>query len=255
MNMKKTTAIILSAVLAFSLTGCGNSSPPPSYTGGNKTNTSNTGNTGNKGGTGGTTTKTENVTNKTISITLAGDTLSGTYSGEWKNGAANGEGEFIYNGDYKLAVTGTFKNGEPVDAAFLETDSDGAQSFYKGKIVAGNLNDTNAYYEGKINGIYTQYTGGFSNNAPSGKGDMVYIAEDGTYVRYIGELTNVGLTNGDYQIYNANGKLIESGKVINGEAKTDAELAAENLIDNIGRAVEQHFGFNGVYDTLKALIG
>lgn len=249
MNMKKTTAIILSAILALSLTGCSNNG------GGN-----NGGNYGNYGGTentnkAGNTNNTDKVTDKAISVTLGGDSLSGTYSGEWSSGKANGEGEFKYDDDYKLAITGTFKDGEPVEVAFLEEDSDGAYTLYQGKFVAGNMSDSNAYFESTVNGMNIRYTGAISNNYPNGQGDAVVVYEDeGYYLRYMGDFINGHPVNGDYQLYNTDGSLEETGKLINGERRTDDELAAENIIDNIGRAVSKHFGYDGAYDSLKKII-
>lgn len=242
MNMKKTTAIILSAALALSLAGCANSSS------GNRGSGGNYGNTGNNGGT---TAKTERVSDKTITLSYTGDTLSGTYTGEWENGKANGEGQFNYSGKYSLVIDGTFKNGEPVNGSFLEKDSDGREAFYVGKLVNGQPNDTNAYFECEIDGVEARYQGSIRNNRIDGQGDLTYIMDDGSFVRFIGNCVNNNPINGDYQIYNANGKLVESGKVINGESRTDASLAVENIVDNIGRKVEQHFGFNGLYDSLK----
>lgn len=243
MNMKKTTAIILSAALALSLTGCANNSSGGNY--------GNTGNTGNTGSNGGTTTKTETVSNKTITFSFTGETLSGTYTGEWENGKANGEGQFNYSGKYNLVIDGTFKNGEPVNGSFLEKDSDGKEAFYVGKLVNGQPNDTNAYFECEIDGEEVRYQGSIRNGKMDGNGDITYILNDGSFVRFIGSCVNNNLINGDYQIYNANGRLVESGKVINGEMRTDASLAVENIVDNIGRKVEQHFGFSGLYDSLK----
>lgn len=246
MNMKKTTAIILSAVLAMSLAGCGSNS-------GNTGNYDNTGNTGNRGGT--TAANSEKVTNKTIDVKYAGETLSGTYSGEWENGMANGEGEFIFSDDeFDLAINGTFRSGEPSEGSFLEEHSDGTHAFYVGKIVGGMPNDSDAYFEVESKGQNLRYQGNMRNGNIEGQGDMVYVMDDGRYVRYIGTFTNNNPTSGNYQVYSSNGKLEESGKVINGNKKTDSELVVENIVDNIGRAVEQHYGFDGLYDSLKSAL-
>ena len=249
MNMKKTTAIILSAVLALALTGCSGNSCNT----GNMGNAGNTGNTGNKGGT--TAANSEKVNNKTIDIKYTGETLSGTYSGEWENGKANGEGEFVFSDNgYDLAISGTFKNGEPENVSLLEESSDGTHAFYVGKMSGGMPNDSNAYFEAVSKGQNLRYQGNMRNGTIEGQGDMVFVMDDGRYVRYIGTFTNNNPTSGDYQVYSSNGKLEESGKVINGNKKTDSELVVENIVDNIGRAVEQHYGFNGLYDSLKSII-
>ena len=243
MRTKKTAAIIISAALALSLTGCS----------GNTGNAGNTGNTGNQGGA--TAANSEKVNNKTIDVRYTGETLSGTYSGEWSNNKANGEGEFVFSDDgYDLAISGTFKNGEPDNVSLLEEYSDGTHAFYVGKMSGGMPNDSNAYFETVSNGQNLRYQGNMRNGTIEGQGDMVFVMDDGRYVRYIGTFTNNNPTSGDYQVYSSNGKLEESGKVINGNKKTDSELVVENIVDNIGRAVEQHYGFNGLYDSLKSII-
>lgn len=241
MNMKKSTAIILAAALALSLTGCG---------GGNSGNSAGTGNAGNTGGYSAA--SSERVTNKQISFSCTGvESDEFYYTGEWENGKPNGQGECVMNGSEGKAVyTGTFKNGAAQGSGdFLVELDNGCYNFLSGSFTNGIQSGSDNYMEVFDGSNLFIFKGQISQGAPI-SGELLSQYSSGYTERFVGKFSDFSAYNGDYQLYQ-NGELLQTGKYVDGDMKPDSVLAAEGILDDVASAIADHYGYGNLYRSLK----
>lgn len=169
---------------------------------------------------------TKNVENQAITVTLADEQISGSFTGVLENNQPTGEGiftagegdrEWSYEGEFdsgKISGTGTMNNS-PCNVKWQET---AYQGIYSGTVLEGipdgqgtfwcNAEEQNWYYDGDfINGTIsgggefdnfpfetelmdTIYHGVYTGNAldgkPDGSGIFEYHDEDGISIQYDG---------------------------------------------------------------------
>ena len=154
-----------------------------------------------------------------------------SYTGEFKNGKANGKGKFVnksggvYIGDFKDNLrsgsgTLTTPSGMKYSGGWLNDKFHGTGSltFDNGDVYTGQFAD--GMFNGKgtykwVNG--QKYVGSYANDKSNGQGTLTYA--DGR--KYVGNFVD-GKFNGEGTIYDAQGIKVYSGLWEDGKAKSQA---------------------------------
>ncbi len=156
-------------------------------------------------------------TTQTITITSAQEVfevnqdgqLIGYYSGQMKDGLANGQGIFTNLEGIKFI-------GQFTDGINMAEWKSGTIQWPDGKVYSGELKELKGQGQGKIEWPDGRvYTGGIKDNMAEGEGTMVY-ADGNRYQKYIGDFAS-GQMQGQGSILFADGRIYVGG-FINNEA-------------------------------------
>lgn len=239
---RKVLSTLLVSMLLLSATACGNSGTSPSSGNSNTANAA-VANSANQ---------TEYVSDKEIEFVVSELEFSGKYSGDWKGGKANGSGVFVMEEEEgTVYIDGQFKNGEPSDVSMTINYENGSTAIYDGEIVNGMKNGTNVYWKFSDDEKTVCYQGGIKYDKFDGEG--IYEKEaNNQYFKYTGTFSNGSFIDGTYIYQDSNGNT-ETGKVINGETKSDSEIAEEKALDSIFGTIADHYGYGDLYDGVKGL--
>ena len=226
---------------------------------------------------------TRNVKNKKITI----DTFdaTGQYTGEWKDGAPCGYGEFESE-DESLTYEGDWMDGLPNGYGECENYDDG-YGYYEGEWKNGKMHgDGTLFGKGTEDGIpyNLKYSGQFYRGKYQGTGNLeIEYKQDGTVVyfrKYSGELKN-GFASGtgtliegsseeyykltgsflegnpsgqlNYELY-TNGQLEQTGIYENGKFKSSTGIIVDNILDKTLGEYAHSEGFGDLYDILSGII-
>ena len=170
------------------------------------------------------------VTNKRC--TVAGHT--GTYTGEWKDGAPNGDGYFVYDNP-SAWYRGTFVNG--AREGYGEYLNEGGSMHY-----VGQFKDNSFEGSGVWDAYGYHYEGNFVKGYPSGKGVATY--EDGS--KYDGEWKN-GKYSGKGTLYKADGTVDKTGTWEKGEFVEITVNLTIDVTDKSYTMVTSKFSVSGTY--------
>lgn len=126
------------------------------------------------------------IEDKDFSLTYAGITYSGKYTGEFSKKMPNGQGSFVGKfGFDKIEYTGQWKNGELSGVGSLNTtyyvmtiDDKVRTGPYVGACVDGIPSGNGKFDTENDSGVKYTYTGEFKNGLMDGRGKRVFEADD-----------------------------------------------------------------------------